>query len=76
LLQRQTASLEADVHEPGPREVGVSEYRDHQNGSTATTLLPLGNRMVFVCLPLFSETYGPISVSVNYLEIARSAYRR
>ena len=26
LLQRQTAGLEADVHEPGAREVSVSEY--------------------------------------------------
>jgi hypothetical protein len=26
LLQRQPASLEADVHEPGAREVGVGEY--------------------------------------------------
>ena len=31
LLQCQTSRLEADVHEPCAREVGVSEDRDHQN---------------------------------------------
>ena len=36
LLQRQTASLETDVHEPRAREVGVSEYREHPQS------LPLG----------------------------------
>lgn len=29
LLQCQTAGLKTDVHQPGAREVGVSEYRDH-----------------------------------------------
>jgi hypothetical protein len=37
LLQCQTARLEADVHEPGAREVGVSEYRDHQDKSTVVS---------------------------------------
>src|SRR6266496_607710 len=34
LLQCETARLQADVHEPGAREVGVSEYRDHQDYAT------------------------------------------
>lgn len=37
LLQRQTARLEADVHEPGAREVGVSEYWDHRNRPTVVS---------------------------------------
>src|SRR5260370_27402089 len=31
LLQGQTASLNADIHEPGAREIGVGEYLLHQN---------------------------------------------
>jgi len=33
LLQHQTASLEADIHQPRAREVRVSEYRKHKNAS-------------------------------------------
>src|SRR2546425_8362969 len=39
LLQCQSARLEADVHQPGAREVCVSEYRNHQNRSTALSSL-------------------------------------
>lgn len=35
LLQRQPAGLQANVHEPSTREVGVSEYWEHQKSSTA-----------------------------------------
>src|SRR5688572_18473616 len=34
LLQCQTASLEANVHEPSAREVSVSEYWAHHDRST------------------------------------------
>ena len=39
LLQYQTARLEANVHEPGAREVGISEYWDHQDRSTVVSLV-------------------------------------
>jgi hypothetical protein len=35
LLQRQSASLQPNIHQPSAGEVGVSEYRDHLNSQRA-----------------------------------------